>query len=129
MIFLRIICAHNKSQLFIRKAGSIFWPLHPRCTIRPTVYLHHALQCPNLLERATRFELATHGLGSRYSTTELRPHPLIYRKFRIWLFPLIKVFYPFSLDKRQLISPCNDSFIELSRFIILPNKQELGKER
>lgn len=28
----------------------------------------------NLLERATRFELATHGLGSRYSTTELRPH-------------------------------------------------------
>ena len=35
-----------------------------------------SLEGPNLLERATRFELATHGLGSRYSTTELRPHPI-----------------------------------------------------
>ena len=28
----------------------------------------------NLLERVKRFELSTHGLGSRYSTTELHPH-------------------------------------------------------
>ena len=28
----------------------------------------------NLLERAKGFEPSTHGLGSRYSTTELRPH-------------------------------------------------------
>jgi hypothetical protein len=29
------------------------------------------------LERATRFELATKSLGSSYSTTELRPHPVV----------------------------------------------------
>ena len=26
------------------------------------------------MERMARFELVTHGLGSRYSTTELHPH-------------------------------------------------------
>lgn len=31
------------------------------------------------VERATRFELATFCLGSRCSTTELRPHPRIRR--------------------------------------------------
>ena len=50
------------------------------------------------LERATRFELATHGLGSRYSTTELRPHHIVLLETSVQA----SLFYPRIAKKSRL---------------------------
>ena len=50
------------------------------------------------MERATRFELATHGLGSRYSTTELRPHHIVLLETSVQA----SLFYPRIAKKSRL---------------------------
>ena len=50
------------------------------------------------LERVARFELVTHGLGSRYSTTELRPHHIVLLETSVQA----SLFYPRIAKKSRL---------------------------
>ena len=78
-----------------------------------------------ILERATRFELATHGLGSRYSTTELRPHVQLTAVFTIPYLPAkfkrkdsaVAVFPSFGLCRGGSIS---ENTVGFRRSICLP---------
>ena len=72
-----------------------------------------------------RFELATHGLGSRYSTTELRPHHIVLLETSVQA----SLFYPRIAKKSRLQKKSGPNFEKGNRRVVVEernNKQGRG---